>query len=327
MARKVRFERAGGLYHVLNRGNYRSWVFESEGAKRSFEKTLAEACQRSGWIVHAYVVMGNHYHLALETPEPNLGEGMRWLQSVFATRFNRYRGESGHLFQGRYKSIVVEDWERLGWLCHYINLNPVRAGICSAAGLRGYGFGSYRHLWSKRTRPGHLCFEACLEAAGGLRDAPAGWRGYARYLEWLAEDEPRAKAMLFDRMSKGWALGSSGFRQALLDDEKALKACLELGVDEAGEMRDSVWTAEFEHCLEILGKGEADVRADSKSADWKIATAAWIKESRLCRNGWLAERLRMGPASSVGRYVSEFQRGGRPAAKACYEQLKSRRAS
>jgi hypothetical protein len=265
--------------------------------------------------------MGNHYHLALETPEPNLGEGMRWLQSVFAMRFNRYRRERGHIFQGRYKSIVLEGWERLGWLCHYIHLNPVRAGICSAAELRSYRFGSYRHLWDKRKRPRRLSFEACLGSAGGLADAPAGRKKYAQYLEWLAEDEPRQKSLLFDRMSKGWALGSAEFRQALLDDEKTLKACLELGVDEAKAMREDAWTAELGSCLRILGKRDADAAEEAKSADWKVATAAWMKKSRLCRNGWLAARLRMGPESSVARYVSEFLSGKRTSAQADYERL------
>ena len=110
------------MYHVLNRGNYRSWIFEDEGAKSSFEKCLFEACERSGWILHAYCVMGNHYHLAIETPLGNLSSGMKWLQGVFATRYNRFRKERGHLFQGRYKSILVEGGERLAWLCHYIHL-------------------------------------------------------------------------------------------------------------------------------------------------------------------------------------------------------------
>jgi len=126
MPRPLRFEYEGALYHVLNPGNYRSWIFEDDGAKASFEKALFEACERSGWILHAYCVMGNHYHLALETPQPNLSEGIRWLQGAYATRCNRYRKESGHLFQGRFKSIVVEDGERLAWLCHYIHLNPAR---------------------------------------------------------------------------------------------------------------------------------------------------------------------------------------------------------
>ena len=104
MARKLRFESEGGLYHVINRGNHRNWVFESEGAKRSFEKTLNETCERSGWRLHAWVIMGNPFHLAVETPQPNLSEGMRWLQSVFAARYNHFRKGTGRIFQGRFKS-------------------------------------------------------------------------------------------------------------------------------------------------------------------------------------------------------------------------------
>jgi len=93
MARRIRVEYEGALYHVINRGNYRRDVFATPGAAAAFETTLGEACARHAWLVHAYVVMGNHYHVALETPRPNLVDGMHWLQSTFATRFNRYRAE------------------------------------------------------------------------------------------------------------------------------------------------------------------------------------------------------------------------------------------
>ncbi|MGH9818223.1 MAG: transposase, partial [Candidatus Acidiferrales bacterium] len=136
MARKLRMEEEGGLFHVLNRGNYRGWVFKSEGAKQGFEKALFEACGRFGWVLHAFCIMGNHFHLAMETPRGNLSEGMRWLQATFASRFNRLRKESGRLFQGRFKSLAVEDLQRLSWLCHYIHLNPVRAKICRVEQLR-----------------------------------------------------------------------------------------------------------------------------------------------------------------------------------------------
>lgn len=224
MSRKLRFERAGGLYHVLNRGNYRQWIFESDGAKASFEKSLFETCERAGWVLHAYCVMGNHFHPALETPEPNLSEGMRLLQSVFSVQFSKYRGEKGHIFQGRFKSIVVEDLERMGWLCYYIHLNPVRAGVCRVDGLASLGFCSYRHLWRKRGWPSFLDLETCLRAAGGLKDSSAGRRKYAEYLEWLAEGEPHQKALNFEGMSKGWAMGSDEFKGALLEDEKCFPA-------------------------------------------------------------------------------------------------------
>ena len=89
MARKHRLEYPGAVYHVINRGNYRSWVFKDEGAKGSFEKSLFEACARYDWGLHAYVIMGNHYHLTLETREANLVANIQWLQAGFANRFNR----------------------------------------------------------------------------------------------------------------------------------------------------------------------------------------------------------------------------------------------
>jgi REP element-mobilizing transposase RayT len=98
---------------VLNRGNYRSNVFLRGGAKEALLTCLGEACEKMGWVVHAHVVMRNHHHLALERPAANLVEGMRWLQSTYANRFNRLLDERGHVFQGRYQAIVVEDVMRL----------------------------------------------------------------------------------------------------------------------------------------------------------------------------------------------------------------------
>jgi putative transposase len=108
MARKLRLEFAGACYHVLNRGNYRRDLFAGKGAAESFESCLFEAAVRFGWKLHAYVIMRNHFHLAVETPEPNLSDGMRWLQATWAARFNRFRGETGRPFQGRYKGLHVE---------------------------------------------------------------------------------------------------------------------------------------------------------------------------------------------------------------------------
>ena len=140
MARKPRLEFAGGIYHVISRGNYRKELFE-DGSARAFEKTLFEACRKCGWLLHAYVIMSNHYHLAVETPEPNLVEGMRWLQGTFAIRFNAFRGERGHVFQSRYKSLVIEEGRPLLGLVNYIHLNPVRAHFVSVA--------EFPHFWRR----------------------------------------------------------------------------------------------------------------------------------------------------------------------------------
>ena len=111
MARKLRLEFPGACYHVINRGNYQANIFRADSTKAAFESCLFEACRKSSWRLHAFVVMRNHYHLAVETPDGNLVAGMQWLQATFAARFNRRRGLHGHLFQGRYKAFVVEAGE------------------------------------------------------------------------------------------------------------------------------------------------------------------------------------------------------------------------
>jgi putative transposase len=101
--------------------------------RRAFERAVDETCRRFAWRLHAYVIMRNHFHFALETPQPNLSEGMHWLQSTFAIRFNRFRNERGHLFQGRYDAILLEDDTILTRVVHDIHLNPVSFGCARPA--------------------------------------------------------------------------------------------------------------------------------------------------------------------------------------------------
>ena len=111
MARKLRDEYSGACYHVINRGNYRSDLFASRGIAAAFQQCLFEACTRFLWRLHAFITMRNHFHQAVETPEPNLSLGMKWLQGTWAIRFNRFRGETGQPFQGRDKGLHVEPAE------------------------------------------------------------------------------------------------------------------------------------------------------------------------------------------------------------------------
>jgi REP element-mobilizing transposase RayT len=103
MARKPRIQYAGAVYHVICRGDRGESIFQDEIDRKQFLRCLGETCERSGWKIHAYVLMPNHYHLLLETPEPNLVVGMKWLQGTYTQRFNLRHGLRGHLFQGRYK--------------------------------------------------------------------------------------------------------------------------------------------------------------------------------------------------------------------------------
>ena len=321
MARKLRFETEGGLYHVINRGNHRSWIFKTDGAKHAFEKTLRETCERSGWILHAWVIMGNHFHLAVETPKPNLSEGMRWLQSVFAMRYNKYRKDSGHIFQGRFKSIVVENDHRMGWLTHYVHLNPVRAGICKIEELGGYPFGSFAQLLDKKNRAPFLKVNTSLKSAGELPDTPQGRRQYAKYLAWLVGDESAQKEMNFEKMSRNWVIGSASYRKQLVEGERDISAKLKLGLSESKELRELLWEGKLEECLSKFETAGIAVSQQTKSADWKVAIASYLKTTQLCQNGWLSRKLNMGAEPAISRYCAELRDGKRPGAMRLYKQL------
>ena len=129
MARPLRIELSGGLYHVTSRGDRREDIYFSEADREAWLALFAQVCARFNWICHAYCLMTNHYHLIIETPEGNLANGMRQLNGVYTQIVNRAHGRVGHVFQGRYKAILVDKESYLLELVRYVVLNPVRAGM------------------------------------------------------------------------------------------------------------------------------------------------------------------------------------------------------
>ena len=134
MARPLRLEHAGALWHITSRGNERRAIFRDDDDRRLFLNVLAGAIRRFRWRLHAYVLMGNHYHLLVETPEPNLSRGMHRVNAVYTQRFNQRHERVGHLLQGRFKAILVEKERHLLELVRYVVLNPVRAGLVGNPG-------------------------------------------------------------------------------------------------------------------------------------------------------------------------------------------------
>src|SRR5580698_3473365 len=157
MARKLRLQYAGAIYHVMNRGDRREAIFEDDQDRQRFLETLTEACAKTGWQVHAYCLMNNHFHLVIETPQPNLVAGMKWLLGAYTGRFNRRHKEFGHLFSGRYKALMV-DGSGNGYLktvCDYVHLNPARAKLLRREEpLSAFEWSSYpRYLAAPSQRP------------------------------------------------------------------------------------------------------------------------------------------------------------------------------
>lgn len=314
MARKLRLEYAGACYHVINRGNYQRELFRGKGAAEAFVGCLLEAAERMNWRLHAYVVMSNHFHVAVETPEPNLSDGMKWLQGTWARRFNGDRRSVGRPFQGRYKALHVEPGHTLAQVAHYIHLNPVRAGVVAVERLLEYPWSSLVEFCGK-TRPPCLVGDTVLAECGGLPDTKAGWRKYVHYLELLAEEDAKRRDERFGRLSRGWMIGSEEFRAALKKDLSVVAATharfsLAGGDRHAQrELREHVW----EEKLQALAKAfkvSLTALPAPYSAPAKVQLAAAMKQLTSVSNGWLATRLQMGQPASVSQFVRRHRLSG-----------------
>ena len=177
MARPLRIEYEGALYHVTSRGNARQRIFFDDRDPNRFLAVLEQAVERSGWICHAYCLMPNHYHLLVETPRGNLSWGMRHLNGVYTQATNRRHKRSGHLFQGRFKAILVEKDNYLLQVARYIVLNPVRAKMVQDPGE--WPWSSYRATIGEAASPSFLSTRWLLEAFNGdLTRARREYRGF-----------------------------------------------------------------------------------------------------------------------------------------------------
>ena len=178
MARPLRIEYAGALHHVMARGNARAKVFADDDDREAFLAEFARVCERFDWVVWAYCLMGNHYHLLVETRRPTLSRGMRELNGIYTQRFNRRHRRVGPVFQGRYKSVLVDKDSYLLELSRYIVLNPVRAGLSEQA--EGWQWSSYRAVMGKAPAADRLAVAATLNLFGTGRGSAR--RAYARFV-------------------------------------------------------------------------------------------------------------------------------------------------
>ena len=317
MPRKPRVEYAGAVYHVMSRGDRGEAIFRDDADREMFLAAVGEACARTGWRVHAYVLMENHYHLLLETPEPNLVVGMQWLQGTYSKRFNARHRLWGHVFQGRYKAIPVDpDGEYFSTVADYIHLNPVR--------VRGYDFarrrlGEYR--WSSFPayaegvrKPEWLRRERVL-ANLGVSDTPAGRRRYAGHIagrvdEVRYSDEPWRADEAWDAIRHGWHVGGAGFRAQLLD-----RLTLAMGrggrgsyggsvVREHGEAMAGRWVQAGMKALRVT---EDEMKAMRMNCATKYALAWLVRRNTAVRTAWIKDRLHMGTATCFSAYLKRLE--------------------
>jgi len=209
MARPLRIEYEGAFYHVTARGNERKKIFLSRRDHQKFLEYLAEARDKYRFILHAYVTMGNHYHLLIETPEGNLSRIMHYINSSYTTYTNVKRKRSGHLFQGRYKAIIVDKDSYLLELSRYLHLNPVRANLTQDP--NEYEYSSYRSYVSNASS----AVASTNTILGMLAGDPSTAK--ERYRDFVESGMADDKASPFKKLYGGIILGGERFIRTVLD--------------------------------------------------------------------------------------------------------------
>ena len=309
MARKLRVEYEGAIYHLMNRGDRKEPIFREDSDRTLFLETLGQACAKTDWQVHAYCLMRNHFHLVVETPRANLVSGMKWFLGNYTSRFNRKHKLFGHLFSGRYKSLVV-DGSGSGYLrtvCDYVHLNPVRARLLGKEQkLRGYRWSSYgEYLKSPKRRVSWLRVDRVLGEMGIPKDSAVGRKEFEKRLEvrrWEGEPEQ------WKRVRRGWYLGEEAFRKELIEAMGS-----KMGAEHYGEERQETALAKAERIVaEELRKrrwNPKHLEQRRKGDVEKVKIAQRLRGETTMTLAWIAERLRMGTKTHLSHLMYWDKRG------------------
>jgi REP element-mobilizing transposase RayT len=288
----------------MNRGDRREEIARDDEDRGRFLSTLAEACAKTGWQIHAFCVMSNHFHIVVETPRPNLAIGMQWLLGTYTQRFNARHGLRGHLFGGRYKALVVDGREPgyLRTVCDYVHLNPARAVLVGAnQPLESFPWSSYGdYLKPPGKRPCWLRADRVLGEHGIQADTPRGRRAFARRveavrLEGLGNDQLNA-------IRRGWKLGAEDFVDWLIErvEMKPAEAHPATQRDETEEQKAERIIAQE---LERLDWSEAELTARRKGDPGKVSIARRLREETAVTLKWVAGRLHMGAWTHVSHQL------------------------
>ena len=228
MVRPLRIEFPGALYHITDRGNERKAVFRDDADRHRLIQYFKEAVEKFGLKIHAFCLMGNHYHIEIETPRGNLSKSMQWVKTAYTVYFNKRHRRSGHLFQGRYKAALIEKDKYLLALTRYIHLNPVRAEMVKKP--EEYYWSSYEDYIKAKRKWKWLEIGWTLDRFGGMNGN--GRRLYRRFVE---EGIPQKVLDPLQESISGIILGSDRFvewiQEHLLnprDDPPAVSASKEI---------------------------------------------------------------------------------------------------
>jgi REP element-mobilizing transposase RayT len=298
------------MYHVMSRGDQREDIFFDDVDRQDFLKTLAEACQKTDWQVHAFCLMRNHYHLVMETPNANLVAGMQWLQSTYTIRLNNRHALAGHVLSGRYKAQLVEGSGN-GYLrtaCDYVHLNPVRAKLLEAEDrLLAYPWSSFPwYLAARQHRPAWLRVDRLLGEHGIQQDTPVSRQEFERQMERrrLEETDPEA----LEAFRGQWCVGTEAFRKECLEKMED-----KLSDNHPGSARLESAAAKAERLiaqeLARLGWTPEDLLQRAKSDPLKLALAGKLRRETILSIKQIAERLSLGKPKGAKSNLHKWMTG------------------
>ncbi|MEI8311274.1 MAG: transposase [Verrucomicrobiota bacterium] len=304
MARQLRVEYAGAIYHVMSRGDRKEPIFEDGEDRLKFLRTLGETCARADWEVHAYCLMGNHFHLVLETAKPTLVVGMKWLLGTYTQRFNARHRLRGHLFSGRYKSLLVDgsDDFYLRVVCDYVHLNPLRAGMLGdGKPLEDYAWSSFpEYLKPPRRRVGWLRVDRLLGEHGIRHDNSGGRREFGEIMAARCGQEGHGEEELWSGIRRGWKFGAEDFAERLAGMGQPGKG------NPASHLSDTLEETMEEKAhgiirafLEKCGMGLQAFRKLKKGDPAKVRLAGELRRKTTVTVAWIAGELNAGTPQTL----------------------------
>jgi putative transposase len=303
MARKMRVEYEGAIYHVMSRGDRQEAIFKDDKDRARFIDTLGETCLKTEWVIHAWCLMGNHFHLVIETPQANLSEGMKWFLGTYTGRFNRRHKLFGPLFSGRFKSLVVDGSSDRYFqtVCDYVHLNPVRAKLLRPdQALREFQWSSFtEYLKPQRKRVAWLRVTRLMGELGIPKDSTAGRRKFER----LGEERRAANDQKdFKSIRRGWVFGDRAFRKELMAQMSETMGPEHYGQqrrESQGEKAEGIVVEEFRR----LKWKESQLDSRAKGDPGKVRIALRLRTETTVTFGWISKRLKMGSRSYAQNLV------------------------
>lgn len=311
MSRPMRIEYPGAVYHIQSIGNRGDAIFLDDDDRETFLRTFREVAKSCRWKVYAYALMENHYHILFKTRDANLVEGMKWLQTTYSMRFNRKHNYRGHLFAGRYHSMLVEagNAHYFSTIIDYIHLNPARAGLVRAHNFISANKWTSLQCWigSKEERPDWIYPKEGL-AAFACEDTESGRSKYLDHLLGRFEAECIDERSLIpvghvgsSTVQRGWCYGSAAFRTGIIESLHRLNR------RKPRNRADSLPDIEQHRAGKIIAKGlrdhglgEEDLLNLPYSHPVKLVIALAIRRNAVIPYAWIAQRLHMGNPKSMG---------------------------